>query len=582
MVVVTFSRHQVSLSDALQGKFGMLERLQAVLALFALLGSASAENRILWAAEWKPDGTAFVVGGERTLWEFNAETLVRRILVPPTAVQEEHIVTDIAWHPKEGRFALSGYGFDGVFDHSARTWKTLNLDGGRGVTWSPSGDRLALTDAGDGHLRIWNADLQLHADMPRHGDAKGLTGVAWRPDGKELVTIGKYLTWHDEDGTVIRQIWHRPEAKERLCLLLCVTWHPSGDFFALGDYGNETDDPVIQFWSKDGELKKQIDLPDSTEIRKLDWNAEGTLLVSASDALRVWSKSGELQHTYFAADTLWDAQWHPNQGRILTTSGRGGVTLWDLEAGKAKRTPVVLPKPELAQIFEKASVQGTFVLYDPLQDEWVVHDDSRSNQRFQPASTFKIANAIMALETGAVKDVDDVIPYGGTKEYFKSWEQDMHLRDAMKASNVAVFHQVARRMGLKTIREKLRAFNYGNHDPGTTIDTRFWLEGPLAISAREQVAFIRHLTSKELKLTERTHSQITSILEHEVATHYSIHAKTGWVGPQDPQIGWWVGWVTRGEQIYSFALNINIKESSDAPKRLEVGKACLKAFGLVE
>ena len=152
-----------------------------------------------------------------------------------------------------------------------------------------------------------------------------------------------------------------------------------------------------------------------------------------------------------------------------------------------------------------------------------------------------MANALIALDTGKVGGLDEVIPYGGGNEYFKNWEQDMNLRDAMKHSNVAVFHQVARRIGLKTMRDRLVGFDYGNAVPGKAIDERFCLTGPLKISAMEQVAFLRRLAAGQLPVKEASTRQLYETLLHAKAATYTIHAKTGWYGPKrssDRLVGW--------------------------------------------
>ena len=63
--------------------------------------------------------------------------------------------------------------------------------------------------------------------------------------------------------------------------------------------------------------------------------------------------------------------------------------------------------------------------------------------------------------------------------------------------------------------------------------------------------------------------------------HWQLYGKTGWENAPEPGVGWWVGWVTKDDQVYAFALNIDIKKPSDAKKRLEIGKASLKALGIL-
>ena len=62
---------------------------------------------------------------------------------------------------------------------------------------------------------------------------------------------------------------------------------------------------------------------------------------------------------------------------------------------------------------------------------------------------------------------------------------------------------------------------------------------------------------------------------------WTLYGKTGWSTAQTPSIGWWVGWVRKGERLYCFALNIDMPQESDAPKRVEMGKASLRVLGVL-
>ena len=71
--------------------------------------------------------------------------------------------------------------------------------------------------------------------------------------------------------------------------------------------------------------------------------------------------------------------------------------------------------PELGKFFAENGVQGTFVLFDREADTMFVWNEARARKRFIPASTFKIANSLIGLDVGAVKDVEEVLPYGGNR-----------------------------------------------------------------------------------------------------------------------------------------------------------------------
>nr|AIA15264.1 ClassD_beta_lactamase [uncultured bacterium] len=235
--------------------------------------------------------------------------------------------------------------------------------------------------------------------------------------------------------------------------------------------------------------------------------------------------------------------------------------------------------PELAKCFAAQGVAGTFVLFDVANDTMFISDEARARKRFTPASTFKIANALIGLETGAVKNVDEVLPYGGKPQRIKEWERDMGLREAIKMSNVPIYQELARRIGLERMREGVRKLGYGNMEIGNVVD-RFWLEGPLAISAIEQTEFLQRLVKGSLPFNPAAMRAVKEITLLEKTDTYELHAKTGWhVGPTPPEIGWWVGWIERDNKVYPFALNIDMPGDADPPKRISIGRECLKALG---
>lgn len=245
-------------------------------------------------------------------------------------------------------------------------------------------------------------------------------------------------------------------------------------------------------------------------------------------------------------------------------------------ATAAAQTLKVLP--ELASLFAAQEVVGTFVLYDAAADTMLVSNEARAKERFTPASTFKIPNSLIGLEVGAVKSVEEVLPYGGKPQRLKQWEQDMNLRDAIKASNVPVYQELARRIGLERMREAVAKLAYGNMEIGNAVD-RFWLDGPLAISAVEQTKFLQRLAEGKLPFSAEAVQAVKEITLQEKTDAYELHAKTGWHFDPKRQIGWWVGWVERGGRIYAFALNLDIVDDADAPKRVVIGKECLRALG---
>jgi beta-lactamase class D len=235
------------------------------------------------------------------------------------------------------------------------------------------------------------------------------------------------------------------------------------------------------------------------------------------------------------------------------------------------------PSPEIAAAFAAESATGTMVVRR-LGDgrEWV-HAPARADSAFLPASTFKIPNAAIALETGAVSGTEEAFPWDGTEHPFGGWNRDHTLRTAMPASAVPVFQEIARRIGEARMGEWLARLDYGNADVGGGID-QFWLRGDLRISAREQADFLARFVAGETPFSARTRADVADILVNERGEEWTLYAKTGWAF--EVQLGWWAGWTEHRGETYVFAMNMQMPDSSaDPPKRIRIGRAALAAVG---
>jgi beta-lactamase class D len=255
------------------------------------------------------------------------------------------------------------------------------------------------------------------------------------------------------------------------------------------------------------------------------------------------------------------------------------IVIGILAAGRADE---IREAPQLAECFERHGFTGTFVLLDPATGKLTAFNLKRSQQRFVPASTFKIPNTLIGLDSGAVANVDELLPYGGKPQPFKHWEKDMNLREAIRESAVPIYQELARRIGLPTMRRKVHEFGFGNAETGEVVD-RFWLDGPLAISAVEQTQFLARMLGGKLPVKPDAVTALKEITQQARTETYSLHAKTGWAMNQSPQIGWWVGWLEKRGQSFPFALNVDMKSDADGPKRAHLGKECLrKLLGVPE
>jgi beta-lactamase class D len=235
----------------------------------------------------------------------------------------------------------------------------------------------------------------------------------------------------------------------------------------------------------------------------------------------------------------------------------------------------------LAQHFIDAGTVGTFVGYK-IDDYLIIASDrNRSGEAKLPASTFKIANSLIALETGVVQDPDkDVFKWDGVTRPIEAWNKDHTLRSAIAASAVPVYQEIARRIGQERMQKHVDLLEYGNRDIGGGID-QFWLTGNLRIDPMQQVDFVDRLRRGVLPISKRSQDLVRDILPVTKVGDSIIRAKSGLLGAErgEPSLGWMVGWAEKGSAQTVFALNMDCNEQRLIPERMVLTQACLKDIG---
>ena len=240
-------------------------------------------------------------------------------------------------------------------------------------------------------------------------------------------------------------------------------------------------------------------------------------------------------------------------------------------------------REDLARHFADAGTAGTFVGYKVDDYLVVASDKDRSGQAQLPASTFKIPNSLIALETGVVEDPDkDVFKWDGVTRSIQGWNKDHTLRTAIAASVVPVYQEIARRIGAERMQKYLDLLEYGNRDIGGGID-QFWLTGNLRIDPVQQVDFVDRLRRGVLPVAKRSQELVRDILPVMKAGDSIIRAKTGLLGAElgKPSLGWIVGWAEKGSARTVFALNMDCREPRHIPDRIKLAQQCLTDIGAI-
>lgn len=215
-------------------------------------------------------------------------------------------------------------------------------------------------------------------------------------------------------------------------------------------------------------------------------------------------------------------------------------------------SPEIVVKPELEKYFQ-GSV-GAFVVYDLNNNSYIRYNPTRCAERFFPASTYKIMNALIGLETGVIPDENYFIKWDGTKYDISSWNQANTLETAFQNSVVWYFQELARRVGREKMQYYVNAAKYGNQDISGQVDS-FWLDGGLRISADEQVEFLKRLYRNDLPFSQRSMNIVKEIMVLETTDSYQLSGKTGSAQRVTPHEGWFVGYLGTNGDVYFFATN---------------------------
>jgi beta-lactamase class D len=209
--------------------------------------------------------------------------------------------------------------------------------------------------------------------------------------------------------------------------------------------------------------------------------------------------------------------------------------------------------------------QVTFLVLDYRSNECRYINKAGLTERHGPYSTFKIPHSLIALETGAVKSVDERVEWDQEKYPAKNfwpetWKQSHTLASAFKHSAVWYYKALVPRIKPADYKKWLARFHYGNQTftPGSN---EFWLNNELTISPQEQVNFIACLLKNGCGISANNVALFETIALQETHNNLSLYAKTG-AGSIDPNNndgafnGWYVGYVkdNKGKPMAAFAL----------------------------
>jgi len=235
--------------------------------------------------------------------------------------------------------------------------------------------------------------------------------------------------------------------------------------------------------------------------------------------------------------------------------------------------PKTTVRDDFAEFYNAAHVVGSFVLYDQKNDAYITYNPEQLNRMFTPASTFKICNSLIALETGVIADENAVLKWDSVPKSNPEWNCDQDMKYAIRKSTVWFYQELARRVGAKRMKSWLDTLQYGNADTAGGVD-KFWLSGNLRINPEQQINFLRGLHDEALPISKRSMDIVKKIMIVEDTLGYVMRAKSGWGFQDKTEIGWYVGYLETNDNVYYFVNCIQAPEfvANDMAKLFSAGR----------
>ena len=250
-------------------------------------------------------------------------------------------------------------------------------------------------------------------------------------------------------------------------------------------------------------------------------------------------------------------------------------------------------KNETSDDFPAEKVKGCFLLYNMKTSaiEKVVNEEN-CRERIPPYSTFKVALAMMAFDSGILKDENAVYKWDGKKNDREAENRDHNAISWMKDSIVWYSQRLTPQLGPKKLKKYLTSFNYGNADMSAGI-TEAWLVAPekpvaLKISAYEQLEFMKKIWAQTLPASPRAHQLTQKITEIETSPNgFKLSGKTGsgYFEGRQRRVGWFISHLSKDQQEYVAVTNFqdlvpSTESGYGGPAARELTKKIFKDLGL--
>lgn len=214
----------------------------------------------------------------------------------------------------------------------------------------------------------------------------------------------------------------------------------------------------------------------------------------------------------------------------------------------------------------KLHAEENFILIDGSTSKIIREYGLGIEERFTPASTFKIVLSLMGYDAGILQNQEKPMwdYQEGYDDGLEAWKRAQTPQSWMMCSCVWFSKMIALQLGLEVIEHYISLFEYGNQDfsagmiPPGPINPA-WLSSSLKISPKEQVNFVQKMIQGKLPISNNALQMTRDLLfKSEIAQGWKLFGKTG-LGIQIGEKGqrvivrWFVGWVESDHSFFPFA-----------------------------
>lgn len=221
---------------------------------------------------------------------------------------------------------------------------------------------------------------------------------------------------------------------------------------------------------------------------------------------------------------------------------------------------------------EFGNMDGCFVVYDKKNDQWQIYQEELALERMSPASTYKIYDALLALESGTITPDSNIMTWDGVSYPFSEWEQDQTLDSAVRDSVNWYFQKLDASIGRSNIQNFLNEIDYGNQRIGNSLET-YWLDQSLKISAVEQVELLIRFEQNQFQFKEKNIQAVKDSLLLSSDSGQSLYGKTGTIRTNEGDSGgWFIGYSKTPDNTYYFAVSVRGEQASGTAARKIAGK----------